>query len=147
MKLDHILTIFASPHDRQHNVTRRSFLLGSLGMLASESFEYARPAMYSPASRSTFQSFLDTLASERHVREIGEIFLASDAGRHFNHRRCLERLTQQVGKHAVSHRRLELLIRTDFLHSSTVQLEGWILSLTEVELCALCTKKGANLCS
>jgi hypothetical protein len=35
---------------------------------------------------------------------------------------------------AVAHR-----IRSDFLHRRTVKIDGWVLSLTEARLCALCT--------
>ncbi len=140
MKLDHVLTTFDSLHDRPHDAARRSFLLGSLGILALSRFEYARAAMRSPAPLSALEALLDTLGNERHVRTIGRIFLASEGGRQFDHQRCLERLSRELGQNTALHKRLEQLITADFVHSTTVQLEGWILSRTEVELCALCTK-------
>jgi hypothetical protein len=140
MKLDHVLTAFDSLHDRPHNSARRSFLLGSLGILALARFEYARAAMPSQGRLSPLEVLLDSLGEEKCIRELGKIFLASSVGRHFDRQHCLERISQELEAHAAIHRGLEHLITTDFAHGTTVQLEGWVLSRTEVELCALCTK-------
>ncbi len=140
MKLDHVLTAFYSLHDRPHDSARRSFLLGSLGILALGPFEYARAAKRSPAPLSAFEALLDTLGNQSYVQRIGRIFLTSDAGRQFDRQNCLERLSREVENHAAVHKHLEQLISTDFVRRRTVQLEGWILSRSEVELCALCVR-------
>lgn len=140
MKLDHVPTAFYSLYERPHDSARRSFLFGSLGILALAPFEYARAVMRSPVPRSAFEALLDTLGNQSSVQQLGKIFLTSDEGRIFDRQDCLERLSREVENHASVHKHLLQLISTDFVLRRTVQLEGWILSRSEVELCALCVQ-------
>lgn len=111
-----------------------STLLGPAGAAAASQSSTSTRAL--PAGRAFFANQTDA------VRAIGAAYLgqrgsgadrASILGAAPGALEAIERSRDERG--AV--RRLARAVRDDFTRGRTVQLEGWILSRTEAELCAL----------
>jgi hypothetical protein len=152
MKPNNVPTKCGSYYDRAHDPGRRSFLLSISGIVATASLHQLFP-LFKSHSRPSFAELIKReLRNSPHVRRIGKAFLASRAAMNFDPTGTLERLTpifasqpcvglslspdlslKTVGV------RLQRVIRDDFTAGRTMQLEGWIVSLTEVELCGLAT--------
>lgn len=109
---------------------RRTFLLALLGAVLAGPFADATDAFSASATPD-----IKMLES---VRRVGEAYLAQRPAEAVRSGllTALEQALAGSG-HAQATERLNALIRADFAVGRTINLDGWVLSVTECRLCAL----------
>ena len=121
--------------------TRREFLVGLfVAVVVGNVSKLLAPR----TTEETAEALLSTLPNRASARAIGRVFLEERS-----EERSRDRLIRKIlgddrdGSALADPGALRVYlrdrIRRDFARSETIELDGWVLSLTEVRLCALAT--------
>ena len=121
--------------------TRREFLVG---LFAAVVVGNVTKLLAPRTTEETAEALLSTLPDRASARAIGRVFLEERS-----EERSRDRLIRKIlgddrdGSALADPGALRVYlrdrIRRDFARSETIELDGWVLSLTEVRLCALAT--------
>jgi hypothetical protein len=121
--------------------TRREFLVGLFAaVVVGNVTKLLTPA----TTEETAEALLSTLPNRASARAIGRVFLEERSEEGSRDRLIRKILGDDRGGGALADPGalrvyLRDRIRLDFARSETIELDGWVLSLTEVRLCALAT--------
>ena len=121
--------------------TRREFLVG---LFAAVVVGNVTKLLAPTTTEETAEALLSTLPNRASARAIGRVFLEERSEEGSRDRLIRKILGDDRGGSALSDPGalrvyLRDRIRRDFARSETIELDGWVLSLTEVRLCALAT--------
>ena len=121
--------------------TRREFLVG---LFAAVVVGNVTKLLAPTTTEETAEALLSTLPNRASARAIGRVFLEERSEERSRDRLIRKILGNDRGGSALSDPGglrvyLRDRIRRDFARSETIELDGWVLSLTEVRLCALAT--------
>ena len=121
--------------------TRREFLVGLfVAVVVGNVSKLLAPR----TTEETAEALLSTLPNRASARAIGRVFLeerSEEGSRDLLIRKILgdDRSGSALADPGALRVYLRDRIRRDFARSETIELDGWVLSLTEVRLCALAT--------
>ena len=121
--------------------TRREFLVG---LFAAVVVGNVTKLIAPTTTEETAEALLSTLPTRASARAIGRVFLEERSEEGSRGRLIRKILGDDRGGSALADPGalrvyLRDRIRRDFARSETIELDGWVLSLTEVRLCALAT--------